>query len=111
MTQSAEINRGVRQGCLLTPVPFNIHINEIILEWNTDNIKGIQIKINKEIKTPLFTDDQVLLAELETLLQKSVHKLENIISKYGLTISTNKTKSITFRGRDHIRRKIVITEK
>jgi hypothetical protein len=43
-------------------------------------------------------DDYVIIAEPETLVQKSVHKLENIISKCGLTSSTNKT--IEFIGRD-----------
>jgi hypothetical protein len=111
MTQSVEINRGVCQGCPLSPTLFNIYINEIISKWNTDNVKGIQITRNKEIKTLLFADDQVLIAESEILLQKSVHKLENIASKYGLTISTNKTKTMAFRGRDHIRSKIVINNK
>jgi hypothetical protein len=41
----------------------------------------------------------------------SVHKSENTVSKYGLTISTNKTKTMAFRGRDHIRSKIVINNK
>jgi hypothetical protein len=102
-----EINRGVHQGCPLSPALFNICINEIILEQNTDNLKGVQIKRNEEIKTLLFADDQVLIAELETLLQKSVHRLENITSNYGLTVSANKTKTMASRGRDHIRSKIV----
>jgi hypothetical protein len=32
------------------------------------------------------------MAESENLLQKSAHKLEKITSKYGVTISTNKTR-------------------
>jgi hypothetical protein len=52
-------------------------------------------------------DDQVIIAEPETLLQKSIQKLGNITSKYGLTISTNKNKTMAFRGRDNIRGKII----
>jgi hypothetical protein len=37
--------------------------------------------------------------------------LENITSKYGLTISTTKTKTMAFRGRDPIRSKIVFNNK
>jgi len=36
-----------------------------------------------EIKTLLFADEQVLIAELE-ILQKLLRKLENIVSKYGI---------------------------
>jgi hypothetical protein len=50
------------------------------------------------------------MADSENLLQKLTHKLE-IISQYGLTISTNKTKTMAFRGRDPIRSKIVINNK
>jgi hypothetical protein len=41
----------------------------------------------------------------------SVHKLENIISKYGLIIATNQTKTMAFEGRDSIRSKIIISNK
>jgi hypothetical protein len=51
------------------------------------------------------------MADSENLLQKLTHKLEIITSQYGLTISTNKTKTMTFRGRDPIRSKIVINNK
>jgi hypothetical protein len=40
-----------------------------------------------------------------------VHKLNQIIIEYGLTISVQKTKSVEFEGRDPIRSKIVIVNK
>jgi hypothetical protein len=39
------------------------------------------------------------------------HKLNQIITEYGLTISVQKTKSMAFRGRDPVRTKIVIDNK
>jgi hypothetical protein len=51
------------------------------------------------VKTLFFADDWAIIAESETLLQKSVHKLLNMISKCGLTVTTNKTKTMAFRGR------------
>jgi hypothetical protein len=47
----------------------------------------------------------------ENLLQKLTHKLEIITSQYGLTISTNKIKTMAFQGQDPIRSKIVINNK
>jgi hypothetical protein len=40
-----------------------------------------------------------------------VHKLNQIITEYGLTISVQKTKSMAYKGRDCIRSKIVIGNK
>jgi len=59
----------------------------------------------------LFTDDQVVLADTEDNLQKAAHKLNRLITKYGLTISVQITKSMAFKGRDPVRTKIVIDNK
>jgi len=40
-----------------------------------------------------------------------VHKLNQIITEYGLTISVQKTKSMAFKGGDLARTKIVIDNK
>jgi hypothetical protein len=95
----------------VSPTLFNIYVNDIISEWSNNDIKRLKISRNTEIKTLLFADVQVIMAESENLLQKSVHKLEKVTSKYGLTISTNKTKTMAFRGRDPIISKIVINNK
>jgi len=57
-----------------------------------EETKGIRIVRNKYIKTPLLADDQVRVADSEDALQKTTHKLETFIFKYGIKISTNKTK-------------------
>jgi len=44
-------------------------------------------------------------------LQKAVHKLNHIITEYGLNISAQKTKSMVLKGRDPVRNKIVIDNK
>jgi len=57
--------------------------------------------------TLLFEDKQDTVAYSEDTLQIYIHKLEIIISKHGLKISTIKTKTISFKGRDPIRSKTV----
>ena len=63
------------------------------------------------MSTLLFTDDQVIPADTEDNLQKDEHKLNQIITEYGLTIFVQKTKSMAFKGRDPVRTKIVIDNK
>jgi ribosomal protein L1 len=50
-------------------------------------------------KTPSFIDYHIVIAESDIFLQMSVHKLGNVTSNCGL-ITTNKTKTVTFRGID-----------
>jgi hypothetical protein len=59
----------------------------------------------------LFADDKVIIADTEDNLQKAEHKLNQIITEYGLTISVQKTKSMAFKGRDPLRIKTVIDNK
>ena len=71
----------------------------------------MKLSKNQQLSKLLFADDQVLLADREDNLQRAAHKLNQIITEYGLTISVQKTKSMTFRGRDPLRTKIVIDNK
>ena len=43
---------------------------------------------NQQLSTLLFADDQVIIADSEDNQQKAAHKLNQIITEYGLTIST-----------------------
>ena len=57
----------------------------------------------------LFAYDQVVLAKSEDDLQRNVHKLEKIIKVFDMNISAQqKTKTVTFRGREPVWSKIVI---
>ena len=51
------------------------------------------------------------IADTEDNIQKAAHKLNQIITEYGLTISVQKTKSMAFKGRDPVKTKIVIDNK
>jgi hypothetical protein len=48
------------------------------------------------------------VVDSEDALPISIHKLETVTSKYGLSVSKNKIKTIAFKGRDSMRIKIVI---
>src|SRR5215469_7400621 len=110
-SKRVEIDKGVRQGCPLSPTLFNIYLDDIITKWQKQDTSGIKLSKNHHLSTLLFADDQVLIADTEDNLQKAAHKLNRLITEYGLTISIQKTKSMAFKGRDPIRTKIVIDNK
>jgi hypothetical protein len=51
------------------------------------------------------------MSDSEDNLRTAIYKLNKIITDYGLTISTDKSKAIAFKGRDAIRIKIIINNK
>jgi len=98
LSKSVEINKGVRQGFPLSPTLFNIHLDEIITKWQKQDITEIKLSKSQQLSTLLFADDQVIIADREDNLQRAAHKLNQIITEYGLTISAQKKKSMAFRG-------------
>jgi len=95
-----DINKGVRQGCGLSPVLFNIYINEITGIQNAVK-KGIQLNNGKLVNTILYADDQILMATSENDLQTVAHRLNFMARKYKMTISSTKTKSVVMWGEPH----------
>jgi hypothetical protein len=110
ISDPVQTNKGVRQGCGLSPILFNTHINKILQEFKMVINKGIQLTNSKIINTILYADDQILMATSENELQTIAYCLNLIARKYKLNISNSKTKSMTICG-NHIQRvKIVIND-
>ena len=72
ISEPIHTNKGVRQGCGLSPVLFNIYINKIIQKFKTVIKKGIQLNNRKLVNTILYAD-QILMATSEDDLQTMAH--------------------------------------
>jgi hypothetical protein len=96
---------GYPQYCLTS------YINKVLEEWKLTNPKSIHLLNSKYINTILFSDDQVLLAEIEDHVQENVTKLNKILKLYNMRIYTNKIKAMAMEGKYMRRAKIVIDDK
>ncbi|CAH2217665.1 jg22922 [Pararge aegeria aegeria] len=89
-TEDLEINRGVRQGCILSPTLFKLYFETIFAEA----IEGLDcgVKINgRNINNIRYADEAVLIASLEDI-QRIVTRVNMCSENAGLRMNISKTK-------------------
>ena len=89
-TKSVQTGRGVRKGCCLSPILFNLY-NECLTKEALDWLGGFDIE-GQIIQTVKYTDDLVLMAKEETVLQGMIDKLIETGRYYGMEMNVEKTK-------------------
>ena len=85
-----QIGRGVRQGCRLSPILFNLY-REYLAKEALDGLRDLNIG-GQIIQTVKYADDLVLMAKEETVLQGMIDKLIEIGKCYGMEMNVEKTK-------------------
>ena len=90
---------GLKQGCNLSPILFNLFINSLIHHINSANPDSPMLD-NIQVSCLFYADDLVILSETKVGLQKSLDALNHYIQKWFLEVNPKKTKCLTFsRGR------------
>ena len=88
-------NCGLLQGESTSPLLFALFVSDLN-EVYSDTHMGINI-VDTIIDMLMFADDTVIFSETKEGLQKSLDKLWNYCTKWGLTVNTSKTKVVVFR--------------
>ena len=87
-------NLGLKQGCPLSPMLFNLYIDDIkyVFDEQCDPVPLSDIHISHF----LYADDLVILSQSRTGLQRCLDKLHFFSLKKHLKVSIDKSKSIVF---------------
>ena len=95
-----QIEKGVRQGGILSPFLFKLYIDDVLNDICNSNI-GCMLGI-KRINILAYADDLVLIAQSKEQLEKLYEILCKGMTDLELSINKNKTKCIIFKQK-HIK--------
>uniref|UniRef100_A0A8D8PQH9 Craniofacial development protein 2 n=1 Tax=Cacopsylla melanoneura TaxID=428564 RepID=A0A8D8PQH9_9HEMI len=90
-TGDIQIMRGVRQGCVLSPVIFNVYSEFIFREALQNTEAGILLN-GKKINNIRYADDTVIFSDNLSSLQTLMDNVTKHSRDYGLDINISKTK-------------------
>ena len=91
------IRRGVRQGCVMSPVLFSIY-GEIIMR-QVSELEGISVG-GKNLNNVRYADDTVLVADSMEKLQRLVERVNAAGEEMGLRINRKKTECMVMSKRN-----------
>ena len=93
MTGPIRITQGVHQGNVLSPVLFNLFINDI---GNNFNIDDSPLLDGLPVSHLLYADDLVLLSTSDMGLQNNIDMVDRFCKDWGLAVNKEKSKIIAF---------------
>ena len=90
-TRSVQIGRGVRQGCCLSPILFNLY-SECLTKDALDVLGDFNIA-GQIIQTVKYADNLLLMVKEEKVLQGIIDELIETGRYYGMEMNVEKNKS------------------
>ena len=102
LTNSFNSNIGVRQGDNLSPILFNIYVNDLIEYINqTDRTDPVDLS-SSQLNALMYADDVVLISKSESGLQNCINAINKFSEDWKMEINLDKTKVIIFNKKGHL---------
>lgn len=99
MTEKFITRKGVRQGCVMNPLLFNLYIADLDKLMEIKNIGGIELRKDR-VWSIAYADDLVLnLAKNRDVMLSMMSILKGFLKHRKLELNTEKTKFLIGKGR------------
>jgi hypothetical protein len=105
ITSNLKSTRGVKQGCPLSPLLFNIYVNDLEHELKSGSFEGVYIG-NRPVCSLFFADDIILMSDTLHGVQELLNRLESYCNKWQLMVNTTKTQAMIFNKGGNVYRNI-----
>ena len=102
-------NRGVKQGCPLSPILFNIYINDLAFNLDDSNPSPLKLPNGTDISCLMYADDVILIASTPVGLQNLLDTVNGFCTDWRLTVNAIKSKCITFSRKNKKNKKDIFT--
>ena len=89
LTRDIEIRKRVRQGCVLSPIWFNL-CNEFLINEALNDVDGVNIN-GICIKSRRYADETAMVATSNGELQRMMDRIQRKCIEYGMSLNTKKT--------------------
>ncbi|KAI4896154.1 hypothetical protein NFI96_009623 [Prochilodus magdalenae] len=90
-----EVGTGVRQGCVMSSLLFNLVIDWVMRHTTEDEPRGIRWTLSTNLEDLDFADDLALLSHTHRHMQEKTTRLNTFAQQVGLHISRTKTEVMT----------------
>jgi len=104
-TESFRTRKGVRQGCVLSPILFNMYMAGLSEELRNRKIGGVEVG-NMRIWELAYADDVVLLARNKVALEDMMRTTAKFLKERKLELNAEKSKIMVFNRKKRERKEV-----
>ena len=101
--------KDVRQGCLLSPILFNLYTNDLLNNLHHTNPNAVKLTNDVKLTCLTYADDIIIISHSALGLQASLHCLDKFCEVWKMIINTTKTKCITFQNKNKLNKTELFT--